>query len=48
MKVSKLGTQQRAIVNFYKRGWFAKDKDIAKLEGEICNEIETGKKKGKF
>ena len=45
MKINKRDSQQKAIINFSSRGWFAKDKDIAKIEGKICNEIDQGKKK---
>ena len=45
MTIHKLGSTQVAIINFYRRGWFAKEKDIAKLEGEICTEVIDGKKK---
>ena len=44
MTIHKEGTNQKAIINFHRRGWFGKDKDIAKLDGEICEEVE-GKKK---
>ena len=45
MKIHKSGSDQKAIVNFHRRGWFGKDKDIAKLDGEICTEQVEGKKK---
>ena len=45
MKVHKLGTDQKAYINFHRRGWFAKDKEIARLEGEVFTEKTNGKKK---
>ena len=33
------------MINFQRRGWFGKDKDIAKIEGEVCLETEVKKKK---
>jgi len=33
------------MINFQRRGWFGKDKDIAKIEGEVCFETEVKKKK---
>ena len=45
MKINKAGSSQKAIIEFERRGWFGKGKDIAKIEGKICNEIEGKKKK---
>lgn len=47
MKVHLEGSDQKAIINFHRRGWFDKDKDIAKLEGDICQWDEAKKKKVK-
>ena len=46
MTIHKANSPQKAIINFHRRGWFGKDKDIAKLEGEIVVPQE-GKKKSK-
>ncbi len=45
MRIHKSDSDQKAVVNFHRRGWFGKDKDIAKLDGEICTEIDGKKKK---
>lgn len=45
LKIHKQDSDQKAIINFHRRGWFGKDKDIAKLDGEICNEVDGKKKK---
>ena len=42
-KVKKEGTNQIAIIKFERRGWFAKDKEIAKLEGELADYTEDHK-----
>ena len=44
MKVTRQGTNERAFINYHRRGWFAKDKDIAKLDGEVFTEVQKGKK----
>lgn len=47
MTIHKRDSPQKAIINFHRRGWFGKDKDVAKLEGEIVNLQKGGKKKNK-
>ena len=45
MTIHKEGSDQKAIINFITRGWFAKDKEIAQLNGEICVVTDPKKKK---
>ena len=45
MKIHKRDTNQKVIIQFHRRGWFGKDKDVCKLEGEVCLETEVKKKK---
>ena len=48
MKIHKSDSNQKVIINFHRRGWFGKDKDVAKLEGEVCLETDASKKKKKY
>lgn len=45
MTINKAGSKQKAVLEFHRRGWFGKDKDVCKLDGKICNAVEGGKKK---
>ena len=45
MTINKADSQQKAVIDFHRRGWFGKDKDVCKLDGKICNLQENGKKK---
>ena len=47
MKIHKEGSNQKVFINFHKRGWFAKEKEVCRLEGEVCLETEDPKKKKK-
>jgi hypothetical protein len=38
MTVLKVGTNEKAIVNFRNRPWFAKETEIAKLDGHVISE----------
>lgn len=35
MIVTKLDTNLKCVIDFERRGWFAKDKEIAKVEGKV-------------
>ena len=45
MTIHKEGSDQKAIIQFITRGWFAKGKEIAQLQGEVCNVTDLKKKK---
>ena len=45
MKVHKSDSNQKCTINFHRRGWFAKDKELCKLDGEVFIEGEGKKKK---
>lgn len=45
MEVIKVDSNLKSIIEFHKRGWFAKDKDVAKLDGYVYTVIDNGKKK---
>jgi len=37
MIVTKLDSDVRCVIDFERRGWFAKDSEIAKVEGKVFN-----------
>jgi len=45
MTVHKRDSNQKVLLNFHRRGWFGKEQDVCKLEGEVCLETEVKKKK---
>lgn len=45
LTVTKMGTPLSVIIDFTRRGWFAKEKDIAKFAGNVVTVDESTKKK---